>query len=159
LARRWIGPADHRVAVVGCGGSGRAIAAALAHAGAEGVLSNRGRGRGERASRRLGLPLGEPARFSPAGFGPVVNATPVGRDGAGLPFACEDLAAGTVVVDLVYSERPTPLAAAAAARGAEVVDGYEVLLVQVARQFEKMTGRGIPREFLAGPLGRLAGPA
>ena len=146
------------VAVVGCGGSGRAIAAALGRAGAEVVLSNRGRLRGERASRWLGMPLVDLALFSPSEFDMVINATTVGRSGTELPFAVEDLSAGTIVVDLVYSERPTPLAAAAAARGAEVIDGFEVLLIQTARQFEKMTGRTIPVDLLAGPLGRSGGP-
>jgi 3-dehydroquinate dehydratase/shikimate dehydrogenase len=158
LARRGIAPADRRAAVVGCGGSGRAIAAALAGAGAQVVLSNRGRLRGELAARRLRLPLVELSDFSPADFDLVVNATPVGRDGAELPFPCDDLPAGAVVVDLVYGERPTPLAAAAAARGAEVIDGYEVLLVQAARQFAKMTGRIVPVDLMAGPLGRRGGP-
>ena len=88
--------AGRRVAVVGCGGSGRAIASALSRAGLEVVLANRGRPRGELASRQLGLPVLELAAFSPADFGLVVNATPVGRAGGDLPFACDRLAAGAV---------------------------------------------------------------
>ena len=117
LGRRGLVAAGRRAAVVGCGGSGRAIASALAVAGAAVVLSNRSRQRGEQAARRLGLPLVELARFSAAEFDLIVNATPVGREGEDLPFACDMLAAGAVVIDLVYAPRPTPLAVAAAARG------------------------------------------
>ena len=149
LARRGIAVAGRRAAVVGCGGSGRAIASALSRAGANVVLSNRGRLRGELASRRLGLPLVDLAAFSPEDFDLIVNATSVGRDGAEVPFACDRLVAGTVIVDLVYAPQPTPLAVAAAALGSRVIDGHEVLLVQATRQFEKMTGRVIPAELMA----------
>jgi 3-dehydroquinate dehydratase/shikimate dehydrogenase len=154
LTRRGIPLAGRRAAVIGCGGSGRAIAWALARAGANVVLSNRSRARGELASHRLGLPLVELSRFSPAEFDVLINATPVGRDSADLPFSCNELSADAVVVDLVYSKRPTPLAVAATARGARVIDGHEVLLIQTTRQFEKMTGTAIRVELMAGHLGR-----
>jgi 3-dehydroquinate dehydratase / shikimate dehydrogenase len=150
LARRGIAVAGRRAAVVGCGGSGRAIASALSRAGADVVLSNRGRLRGELASRRLGLPLVDLSAFSAEDFDLIVNATSVGRDSADSPFACDRLAAGTIMVDLVYAPQPTPLAVAAAVRGARVISGHEVLLVQATRQFEKMTGTVIPVELMAG---------
>jgi 3-dehydroquinate dehydratase / shikimate dehydrogenase len=149
LARRGITIAGRRAAVVGCGGSGRAIASALSRAGANVVLSNRGRLRGELASRRLGLPLVDLAAFSAEDFDLIVNATSVGRDSEEVPFACDCLAAGAVIVDLVYAPHPTPLAVAAAASGACVISGHEVLVVQATRQFEKMTGRVIPVELMA----------
>jgi shikimate dehydrogenase len=49
-----------------------------------------------------------------------------------------------VVVDLVYRDEPTPLLAAAAARGLTVVDGREVLVHQALGQFRWMTGREMP---------------
>ena len=136
--------------MVGCGGSGRAIAAALHAAGARVVLSNRGRPRGEMAAQRLGLPLVPLAALDPADFDLIVNATPVGQDDGLCPFAVERLAAGAVVVDLVYTGGTTPLVAAARARGTRVVDGHEVLAAQVTRQFAWMTGRTMPTDFAAG---------
>ena len=153
LSRRGIAVAGRRAAVVGCGGSGRAIASALSRAGATVVLSNRGRPRGERASRRLGLPLVELSAFSAADYDLIVNATSVGRDGEGPPFACDRLAPGAVVVDLVYAPTSTPLAAAVVARGARLVEGHEVLLVQASRQFAKMTGKVMPVDLVAGLAG------
>ena len=117
------------------------------------MLSNRGRLRGEMASRRLGLPLVDLAAFSAEDFDLIVNATSVGRDNEEVPFACDSLAAGTVIVDLVYAPHPTPLAVAAVACGACAISGHDVLAVQATRQFEKMTGRVIPVELMARQVG------
>ncbi len=45
------------------------------------------------------------------------------------------------VFDVVYAPWPTPLARAAAAAGATVIGGFELLVQQAAGQFELMTGR------------------
>jgi 3-dehydroquinate dehydratase/shikimate dehydrogenase len=133
-----------RAAVIGCGGAGRAIAAALQQAGAHVTLVNRGRERGEMAVRLLGLPFICLPDFQPNGFSLVVNATPLGRDDGCIPFEIDTLSAGTTVVDLAYSTRPTPLVAGIVARGGSVVDGYDVLLNQIRKQFFLMTGREMP---------------
>ena len=134
--------AGRRAAVVGCGGSGRAIASALSQAGASVTLVNRCQARGEQASRLLGLPFTALSGFSIAGFELIVNATPVGSQGDALPFAIEHLARDAAVVDLVYAPGVTPLVAAARSRGVRVVEGREVLLAQVERQFSRLTGTG-----------------
>lgn len=53
---------------------------------------------------------------------------------------------GTTLLDVVYADWPTPLGRAAAARGATVVSGLEMLVHQAARQFELFTGRAAPVE-------------
>jgi 3-dehydroquinate dehydratase/shikimate dehydrogenase len=153
LARRGLTCAGRKAAVIGCGGSGRAIARALRKAGAEVVLSNRSRERGEWAARRLGLPLVPLAEFSAEGFNLIVNATPVGRSGDGTPFDVARLRRGTIVVDLVYADGGTPLARAARVQGATLVDGREVLLFQAMRQFARMTNHVMPERLAAGILG------
>ena len=153
LARRGLAVAGRRAAVVGCGGSGRAIAVALGRKGASVVLSNRGRPRGEDASRRLGLPLVPLSEFAPEDHDLIVNATPVGRLDGKMPFAVDCLAPGTVLVDLVYAPEPTALSSAARATGAIVVDGREVLQIQSMRQFKKMTNRSMPEDLAIGLLG------
>jgi shikimate dehydrogenase len=45
------------------------------------------------------------------------------------------------VFDVVYAPWPTPLARVAAAAGATVIGGFELLVQQAAGQFELMTGR------------------
>lgn len=133
-----------KAAVVGCGGAGRAIAAALQQAGADVTLVNRGHERGELAVRLLGLPFVPLSDFQPVGFSLVVNATPVGRDDDCMPFELDGFGPGALVVDLAYGTRPTPLVTAVAARGGAVIDGYDVLLNQVRKQFFLMTSREMP---------------
>ena len=48
------------------------------------------------------------------------------------------------MLDVVYNPWPTPLATAAAAAGASVVSGFELLLYQDAAQVKLMTGLDAP---------------
>jgi shikimate 5-dehydrogenase len=56
-------------------------------------------------------------------------------------------------VDLVYADETTALVASAKARGATVIDGREVLMIQVMRQFARMTGCAMPESLAAGLVG------
>ncbi len=135
---------QRRAAVIGCGGAGRAIAAALVQSGANVTLINRGAERGHYASEVLGLPYVPLAEFDAQGYEIVVNATPVGRDSDEAPFEIENLNGDAVVIDLVYGGKPTPLVANTLAREQLAIDGHDVLLTQVARQFRLMTGQEMP---------------
>jgi 3-dehydroquinate dehydratase/shikimate dehydrogenase len=135
---------EKRAAVIGCGGAGRAIAAALAKSGAGVTLINRGAERGERAASLLGLPYIPLPDFDAEGYDIVVNATPVGRDTDEVPFKLERLNDDAVVIDLVYGSRPTPLVNNTLARRQVAIDGRDVLLTQVRNQFRLMTGKEMP---------------
>jgi 3-dehydroquinate dehydratase/shikimate dehydrogenase len=162
LRARGIDPAGRRAAVVGAGGAGRSAALGLAQAGAAVTIVNRGAERGERAAADLHLPFLPLDRFDPAVFDILVNATSLGRAPADpLPFAVDALRRGVTVVDLVYDAdraEPTRLLAAAAAQGAEIVGGREVLLSQALGQFRMMTGREMPAELAHRLLGIPPGP-
>lgn len=134
----------YRAAVIGCGGAGRAVAAALKQAGAEVTLVNRGRERGHRAVELLGLPFVPLSEFQARSFSLLVNATPVGKNDDSLPFAIDSLDSGAVVVDLAYGGHTTPLVSGVLARGGSVIDGHDVLLTQVRKQFSMMIGRELP---------------
>ena len=157
VGRRWI--SGRRAAVVGSGGSGRAIAFALSQAGASVTLVNRCRERGEQASRLLGLSFTALSEFSVEGYDLVINATPVGSQDDSMPFAIDRLAPEAVLVDLVYAPGTTALVAEARARGVRVVEGREVLLAQVKRQFSRMTGLTPPAGLAADMLGLSAMPS
>jgi len=146
MNQRGIELAGKKVAVVGCGGSGRAIAAALDQAGADVTLVNRGLKRGLRAIELLGLPFVPLSEFVVDGYSLIVNATPVGRDNGDLPFKLMGLRRDAVIVDLVYGSNPTPLITNALARGGVAIDGREVLYLQVRRQFHLMTGQEMPAD-------------
>jgi shikimate dehydrogenase len=142
-------PVPATALVLGAGGAGRAAVWALRQVGAEVAVWNRTTARAEALAAALGvrhLPRPEPAEL-------VVNATSVGMAGAGAHDPAEALGLGrlpppSVVVDLVYGAEPTPLSRWAAARGARVVDGLEVLVRQGARSLERWTGRAAPLEVM-----------
>lgn len=153
LRERGVDPARQKVAVVGCGGSGRAIAAALRQAGADVTLVNRGFDRGTFAIQLLHLPFLPLGGFSSDRFSIVVNATPVGGDGEEFPFLVDAARKDTVVVDLVYGQRPTPLVASARMAGQVTIDGKDVLLMQAQTQFRLMTGEEMPGDIAQRMLG------
>jgi 3-dehydroquinate dehydratase/shikimate dehydrogenase len=142
--QRSVNVQQKRAAVIGCGGAGRAIAAALVASGAGVTLINRGAERGEHAAALLGLRYVPLPDFDAEGYDIVVNATPVGRDTDEIPFKIERLNNDAVVIDLVYGSRPTPLIGGTKARSQIAIDGRDVLLTQVRHQFRMMTGREMP---------------
>ncbi|MGW2633701.1 shikimate dehydrogenase family protein [Streptomyces chattanoogensis] len=141
LQRSGVDPAGQRVAVLGCGPAGRAAGLALHRAGASVTMVNRGPERGRQAAALTGLPYVPWTEFAVRGHQLLVHATPL-TDRA--PFRPADADPGTVVLELVYRDSPTALAAAARARGLRVIDGREVLLTQVREQFRLLTGRHMP---------------
>jgi len=145
-----------RAAVIGCGGAGRAIAAALVQSGAGVTLINRGADRGHHAAELLGLPYIPLPDFDAHGYDIVVNATPVGRDSNEVPFRIERLNDEVVIIDLVYGSAPTPLVGSSLERDQQVIDGRDVLLTQVLRQFRMMTGQEMSATMALETLGRRA---
>lgn len=143
LQRRGIDLRGLRVTVVGCGGAGRAAAAGLRDAGATVRLANRHPARARYAAELLGLAWVELVDLDVSSCDLIINATPLGRDGEPPAFDARSLPRGAIVVDFVYAEQSTPLVRQARAAGHEVIDGREVLVVEVARQFERMTGHAL----------------
>ncbi len=139
-----------RALVLGAGGSARAIVHALVTGGAEDVqVWNR---TPERAVR-LTAELGGRAVAQPDPATLIVQCTSVGLKDDGdpfkrLPLDADTFATGISVVDLVYRDDGTTFLAAARSRGADVVDGLEVLVGQGARSLERWTGRPAPRDVM-----------
>jgi 3-dehydroquinate dehydratase/shikimate dehydrogenase len=150
LTARRITLAGRTVAVIGCGGAGRAAAVGLTRAGARVTLVNRGLERGEFAAELLGLPLVPLADFDPRPFSVLVHATSASD---AILFPLEGLDPATVIFDLNYRAAETPLIAAAQAAGYVTVDGKEMLLAELSRQFRLMTGRGMPVAEVSAALG------
>jgi 3-dehydroquinate dehydratase / shikimate dehydrogenase len=153
MAQANVNLSGSKAAVIGCGGSGRVTAAALACAGAQVTLVNRSSDRGKWANRLLGLPFVPLKEFSPRGYSVIVNATSVGRNGEELPIELTKLNPGSLVVDLVYTHSgTTPLVTAAHALGHTVIEGRKVLLAQTMRQYALMTGETMPESLVRGLL-------
>ena len=94
------------------------------------------------AARRLGMAVELRSFGSPVRDGDLLISTvPAGAADLFHPERTGDhRARPAVVLDVVYSPWPTPLARAAAESGAVVVSGFDLLLHQAARQVELMTG-------------------
>lgn len=134
--------------LVGAGGAAKAIAVALLNAGApELVVLNRTGARAEALAESLavaGVTVGDweerADRLADANL--LVNSTTQGMQGQPpLDLALDDLAAGAVVMDAVYTPLLTPLLAGAQARGNTIVDGLGMLLHQARPGFAAWFGR------------------
>jgi 3-dehydroquinate dehydratase/shikimate dehydrogenase len=145
-----------RALVLGAGGLGKVAVGVLLRKGFEVVLYSRPEQQGREAAASLGVPFIS-EDFSSVSPRILVNATPLGLS-AEDPLPCDDsiLRPGLLVVDAPYREGGTALGRAARAAGAEVVDGFALLLAQAAGQAALFTGRRVSAADLARRLpGRL----
>jgi len=129
--------AGRRVLVVGAGGGGHAVAAALAQRGPAALaVFNRTRDRAAALVERLRPICGQAAVVAesadPAGFELIVNCTSQGlKPGDPLPFDPARVDAGAAVVDIIMSKVATPLLRECRVRGLQAQAGFEMLVQQV----------------------------
>ena len=161
--------------VLGAGGSARAAVWALGQAGASVGIWNRTEARSETLAGELGARVVGPGAsgvLPTDEFDILINTTSVGLESANpadpfpgpgegadpdraiadlksLRLDADAMKARQIVVDLVYGTVATPLAAAAIARGATVVDGLEVLVHQGAASLQLWTGIAPPVETMS----------
>jgi 3-dehydroquinate dehydratase/shikimate dehydrogenase len=135
-----------RVSILGAGGAARAAAVALADRGARVTISAR---RTEAAWTIAASAGAQVAPFPPAPgtWDILVNTIPA-ADPPVNPIAGTPLD-GTLVFDLVYVPRETPLLSDARAAGLTTIGGIEMLVAQAERQFELWTGEAPPAGLFA----------
>jgi shikimate dehydrogenase len=129
--------AGRRVLVVGAGGGGQAVAAALAQRGAAHLaIFNRTAARASDLVRLLAPTYGPAVAVAPsadpAGYDLVVNCTSQGlKPGDALPFDPARVDPGAAVVDIIMTREPTPLLKACTALGVTAYPGFEMLVQQI----------------------------
>jgi shikimate dehydrogenase len=158
IASLPIEPRGIRALVLGAGGAGRAAVWALRNEGAVVDIWNRTASRARQIDIDLpGVQIqvkggGAVTKFDQNAYDLIVNTTAVGLRGEDpyevLPLRREGFAANVVVADMVYGEGPSTLLQVAAASGARVVDGIEILVQQGALSFEIWTGRKPPLDVM-----------
>lgn len=146
--------------LVGAGGAGRAIAFALADAGATVHVVNRTADRATALAADVGPACtgygldALPDLLPDAGI--LVNATSVGMEEDRSPVPVETLHADLTVMDAVYTPLETRLLRDARDVGAATVDGAWMLLYQGVAAFEHWTGEDAPVDAMNAALrGRL----
>jgi len=135
------------VLIVGAGGAARAVAFALAQAGASVCVTARRPARAKSLARAAGGEAIARNRVGREFFDAIVNATPVGmhpRVGDS-PLAARELNC-RLVFDTIYRPRVTKLLQLAARRGIETVSGLEMFVAQGTAQWEIWTGERAPVE-------------
>jgi shikimate dehydrogenase len=136
---------DRPAAVLGAGGAGRAVLAALGGAGISEIrIANRDRARAETLAAAFpGTTVWDwnDRAGMLDGVGLLANATSLGMNGQPpLEIELGALPANAAVTDLVYRPLETPLLAAARGRGNPVVDGLGMLLYQAVEGFAAWFG-------------------
>lgn len=146
------------VLLYGGGGAARAVALAVASAGAATlVIALRDPAKGAGFAELVDGPtdvqiiamadIAPDRDAAPAGKTDlIVNATPLGRGGEDLPLP--PLTPGMLVVDLLYAPATTPLQEAAKHVGATAFGGLGLLVHQAALSFQAWTGQKAPLEVM-----------
>ncbi len=161
-AHAGAGRPGERAVILGAGGTAQAAVAALAELGVDHVtvlVRDAGRAREvlDTASR-----LGVTPEISPLLTDPVAAARALSAADvviSTLPAGAADELAGAhwrpgvTLLDAVYAPWPTVIAAGAAAGGATIVSGLEMLLQQAIAQVELMTGTPGPEPAMRAALG------
>jgi shikimate dehydrogenase len=157
------GPGQGRVALIGAGGVGKAIAFALMKLGiAELRIFDTDRAKADRLALQLG-PRGRAVVVDSVenaldGAIGLVNATPVGM----LPSRESPVPEALLhrelwVADAVYYPLWTPLLMAAKAKGARVMTGRELAIYQAGDAFELFTGMAAPTAVMGEAFDRVMG--
>ncbi len=148
-----------RALLLGAGGAAHGAAWALLSAGVEVAVAARRTPEAEALCLRMARAFPgarvEPAPWAEAmmwseAASTIVNATSIGLDGNGDALPTLHLHPGQVAVDFVYGD--TPFARRAAAEGAKVVTGEEILLGQGTLAFTLWTGKPAPEPVMAEAL-------
>jgi 3-dehydroquinate dehydratase / shikimate dehydrogenase len=128
-----------RVAILGAGGSARAVAIALASSGVDVTVHARKRPQAEEVAMIVSGAAGswppEPGSWdllvncTPIGMHPNVDETPIARE----------LLTGRLVYDLIYNPTETRLLREAESAGLQTIGGLDMLVAQAHAQFQWWT--------------------
>ncbi|MEX5503666.1 shikimate dehydrogenase [Pseudomonas putida] len=155
MQRQGVSVLGKSVLLVGAGGSGRAIAFAVAAAGARSMIISdldlhRAADLAQNAGKD-GLCDVQAGPADPAGHDIVINATPLGMNPDDpMPIEAEHLTPAMVVVDIITRSEPTALLLAAQARGCKTLDGQPMHLGQALLALGFLGFKDIERRYSTG---------
>jgi 3-dehydroquinate dehydratase/shikimate dehydrogenase len=139
-----------RCAVVGSGGSARAVVYGLAQKGARVTVYARNIEKAQKMAGdfgSLGVEAADLSALSSSDAAILINTTPVGMTGAGRGESAvprEALRGRAIAYDLIYNPLETQFLAEAREAGCQTISGIEMLAAQAERQFMLWTGKQPP---------------
>ncbi len=150
------------IVILGAGGAARSAALSLAMEGVKKIVfANRTKERGEKLVSLLhsrfpqveavATGLSEEAKPYLAEADILVNATPIGMDGLSMPLGGEilaNLSTSSLVYDMIYSPRETPLIKWAKDTGRKNLNGLPMLLLQAQGSFQVWEGSELELKLL-----------
>jgi len=141
--------ADREVAVLGAGGAGRAIVAALTYYNARTTIYNRTVSRGRKLAEEFGAAACGLDALVALNAEIVINCTPIGMhpNVAASPMIRIPPSV-KVVFDTIYNPIGTKLLVAAEQAGCLTVTGLDMFVNQAVAQFETWTGKPAPRDVM-----------
>lgn len=129
------------IAIIGCGGTGRTIAALLKKLTSDITLVNRTFTKGVEIAAAMRLPFITLQEFDASNFDIIIHATPLGKNQEETPFKLTNLKPDSIVIDHVYSLRKeTALVRYCRLCNIKVIDGIEIARLQIQQQFKSLTG-------------------
>lgn len=146
---------NKKVALIGAGGTARAIAYGMVKKGASLAIFNRSIGKARALANEFGgraFALNELDRIKNMDI--IFNATPVGmhpKDNES-PIPKELITSKHTVFDAIYTPYETKLLREAKEQGAQVIHGMEMLLQQGVAQFKLYTKRDAPEQVMRNVL-------
>lgn len=142
-----------KVAVLGSGGSARAILYGLSKEKCNVIVYSRNVDKAVELTNEFGGDVRDWAlRNEVKDIDVIINATNIGREGKELPVEERVINSNQVVFDINYNINGTALLKAAKQKGAIAVDGLEMLLQQGMKQFEIYTELKAPEEVMRNAL-------
>jgi 3-dehydroquinate dehydratase/shikimate dehydrogenase len=136
-----------RILVIGAGGAARAAVFGLRDRNAEVWVMNRTAEKGQKLARQAHAHYVSRPQVKKLDFDVIINATPVGMNGARPQAPLEESELRTrYLFEMIYNPAETKLVKMARAKGIQVIPGSEMFVQQGARQFEIWTGKPAPVE-------------
>jgi shikimate 5-dehydrogenase len=139
-----------RVAVLGAGGSARAVCYGLSERGAVTTVYARDVNKAQPLAREFNAQSAALTDFK-GECDIVINCTPIGMKGVAegqSPVPAETLRGVKLVYDLVYNPEMTQLLSDAQSAGCAVLGGLTMLVAQAGEQFRLWTGETAPTKLM-----------
>jgi 3-dehydroquinate dehydratase/shikimate dehydrogenase len=136
-----------RCAVIGAGGSARAVIFGLLERRARVMVFARDPAKAKPIAEEFGVPIHPLSSFPSSDARVVINATPVGMQGYAedqSPVPRAALSGRKVAYDLVYNPVATRFLQEATAEGCQTISGIGMLVAQAGLQFRLWTGKEPP---------------